>query len=119
MVARAMVELGQQQQGEAIAEAALAHIERTRKLQTTGWATGIDDAVLLMILGREDEGLDRLEAAIDQGWRFYSMGLYLYAPPPLSEAGLERYETLVSRLGNNLAEDRAWYQAHRDKVSIN
>lgn len=62
-MARALKGLGREDEAIRLLEAGLAHLERRRKLQGTGFALGIDDVQYLIVLGRHDEALSRLTRA--------------------------------------------------------
>jgi hypothetical protein len=84
-----------------------------RKLQGTGWVAGHEDAQIYAIRGEKDRALDALEAAIDAGWMFYSYGL---DNDPSFDACKDdpRFLANVEKLRNRMAQERQWYQDHKD-----
>jgi TolB-like protein/Flp pilus assembly protein TadD len=112
-LALAYTRLGEQEKADAIIDAALEALGRMRLRQGGGTISGIDDAVLYAIRGDQEEALSRLEAAIDSGWFFYSFG-YPDAPAFADMKDDPRMIALWDRLAERMAEERAWYEAHKD-----
>jgi len=114
-LAVALAGLGQTEQARAVNEAGLAHLEVQRKLQGSALATGIDDVYFLANLGALDEAIDRLSEAIDRDWQFYSFGLLFEDFLPAALVADPRFDQQVERLAAIMAEERAWYEANRDR----
>ncbi|TXS95939.1 tetratricopeptide repeat protein [Parahaliea maris] len=108
-LATALARTGQDQAMRELSQASLQHIDRTRKLQRGGYTTGIDDLVFLALLGRTEEAFERLEAAIDQRFSFYSQ-VILLAPEPIDTLRGPRLEALIDRQRAFLESERRWYQ---------
>ena len=70
------------------------------------------------VLRRHDPWpVDSLEAAIEADWMFYAQALVQDSVfNHLAEN--ERFRGLVARLEANMAEQRAWYEAHRDDLQL-
>ena len=105
--------LGEQDKAQAIGEEALDHIERSRKLQGTGLLSGIEDVLVLALLGDVDEAIYRLERAVNRDYSFYSWQL-VYGHVPAALQDDPRFDPLVERLGRFMARERAWFEEHKD-----
>ena len=94
-------------------DAGLRFVRRSRKAQSGGFTEGTEDVRLLLLLGREDEALQRLERAVASGWMFFSFGLHftrIYDPVRDDP----RFIRAVATLAATMERERAWYEAHRD-----
>ena len=113
LLAQAYVETGQTDKGLALLAEVERAVQRMRKLQGTGWVAGNEDAQIFAIRGEKDRALDALEAAIDSGWMFFSYGL---ENDPSFDAYKEdpRFLELVQKLRERMAEERQWYEDHKD-----
>jgi tetratricopeptide (TPR) repeat protein len=111
---RAYQQLGQYDRANALIEAALAHIETQRKLQGTGLSSGIDDVSFLALRGDLDLAIERLTEAIDRDYQFYSWGLIVNPLLPRALLAEPGFQAQVDRLAARMAEEYAWYEAHRD-----
>ena len=113
LLAHAYIETGQREQGLALLAEVERAIQRMRKLQGTGWVAGNEDAQIYAIRGEKDRALDALEAAIDAGWMFYSYGLQ---KDPSFDAYKDdpRFLGIVQKLADRMAEERKWYEEHKD-----
>ncbi|WOJ92208.1 FlgO family outer membrane protein [Congregibacter variabilis] len=112
-VGRAYAGMGEADKATVILEAGLSYIERRRKLQGSGYVAGIEDAQFLLLLGRRDEALERLEQTVAAGWRFFSFGLThdsLYD----SLRNDPRFESVIAALKSDLQSQLAWYDANKD-----
>jgi tetratricopeptide (TPR) repeat protein len=112
---QAHLNLGDREKAYALIDVALAHLDSQRKLQGSGLATGTDDVMLLGWRGEISEAVNRLEEAIDRDWQFYSFGLMMPEgwPPELYED--PRFQAQVERQRGIMAEERAWYEANKDR----
>ncbi|MEJ2384217.1 MAG: tetratricopeptide repeat protein [Xanthomonadales bacterium] len=116
-LAGALLKTGRQEQAYRLIDATLEHIQRSRKLQAGGWMAGPEDALLYALLGDDDAALRALDAAISQGWMFYSHAVI--RDPALD--GLRenpRFMALVDRLQQNLARERQWYAEHANDLLL-
>jgi predicted Zn-dependent protease len=96
MMVDAMTQSGDIENARVLAEAALAFIARSRKLQDGGFSSGVEDVYMLALIGREDEALDILQATVDKGWVFYSY--FFFKIPPAALDQVERYLAIKSNL---------------------
>jgi TolB-like protein/Tfp pilus assembly protein PilF len=110
-IARAAQGLGDESRAQTLLEAVLGHVDRRRKLQATGYIAGVEDVQALLLLGREDEALARLQRSVDAGWRFYSFGLQFsfYDPWRDDPRFIEAYE----QVRDDMAAQLAWFDEHR------
>jgi DNA-binding winged helix-turn-helix (wHTH) protein/TolB-like protein len=76
MLAWSFLNLDSEDQGVLILNLMIEHIDRTRKLQSGGFSSGVDDVNALAALGNVDEALNRLEKAINNDWMFYSYSFF-------------------------------------------
>ena len=112
-VAQAYFGLGKEDKAIALSEAGRRYIEQRRKLQGAGYVAGAEDVQFLVLLGRHDEALDRLERTVASGWRFYSFGLqFLELYDPLQDH--PRFKAVMSDVREDLAVQLAWYDENRD-----
>ncbi|NIL94163.1 MAG: tetratricopeptide repeat protein [Woeseiaceae bacterium] len=113
LLAQAYVETGEKDRGLALLAEIERAVQRMRKLQGTGWVAGHEDAQIYAIRGEKNRALDALEAAIDAGWMFYSYGL---ENDPSFDAYKDdpRFLTIVQKLRDRMAQERQWYQDHKD-----
>jgi TolB-like protein/predicted Zn-dependent protease len=110
---QALFALGEEAQATAMLEAGLDYLERRRKLKAAGFVAGVEDVYYLLILGRVDEGLRELQRAVDAGWRFYSYGA-LNDPFFDPYRDDPRFEEAYRTVQEDMAEQLAWFDAHRD-----
>ncbi|EAQ96606.1 tetratricopeptide repeat protein [Congregibacter litoralis] len=105
--------LGQEEKARVLSEAGLAFIDQRRKLQASGYVSGIEDSHFLMLLGREDEALERLNRSVAAGWRFFSVVIKFH---PLYDPVRDdpEFQRAIETLEEDMAEQLAWYEAHRD-----
>ena len=87
---------------------------RQRKLQIGASATGIEDAQLYAVLGERDLMLQSIEHAIDNDWMFYSR-ILVDSPLFKDYRNDPEFQLLVDRQSVKMAEQRAWYEAHKDE----
>ena len=69
-LAEALLQTGATEQANILIDATLTHFEQIRKMQAGGWTAGVEDALLLALIGEYDRAMDRLQQAIDSGWIF-------------------------------------------------
>ncbi len=113
LVAQGMLETGQQEQGERLMAALMEKVERSRRLQPSGWGTGIEDVQIYSLRGDKVRALDTLARAVDAGWMLYAFTIL--TDPALDPLRDEpRFDEIVDRLRAHLAEERAWFEAHKD-----
>jgi len=112
-LAVAWIGLGEQEKANAIIDASLEALDRMRLLQGGGTTAGVDDAMLYALRGEREEALTRLEAAIDSGWFFYAFAMKEDASFS-SMKDDPRLIALWNRLGERMAVERQWYEAHKD-----
>ncbi len=116
-LAEAMLKTGQTEQAHLLIDATLTHFERSRKLQAGGWMAGPEDALLHALLGEHERALDSLDKAIVRDWMFYARAVIEdSAFNALRED--PRFTELVDRLAQNMADQRAWYEAHKDDLVL-
>jgi TolB-like protein/Tfp pilus assembly protein PilF len=113
LLAQAYIETGQRDKGLTLLAELERAVERMRKLQGTGWVAGNEDAQIYAMRGEKDRALDALETAVDAGWMFYSFGL---PNDPSFDAYKNdpRFLAIVQKLADRLAEERQWYEEHKD-----
>lgn len=113
LLAQAYVETGDREKGLALLDVLEQELIRMRTLQGAGWIAGNEDSQIYAIRGEKDRALDALEAAIDSGWMFFSYGL---ARDPSFDAWKddERFLAIVKKLSDRMADERAWYEQHKD-----
>jgi TolB-like protein/Tfp pilus assembly protein PilF len=111
-VAQAYRGLGKEAEARTVLETALSYIDRRRKMQAAGFVSGVEDVQYLLLLGREDEALERLQRMVDAGWRFYSFGLQLHFYDPWRED--PRFIEAYEQIKDDMASQLAWFEAHRD-----
>jgi TolB-like protein len=116
-LAEALLKTGQQEQGLLLIDVTLAHIERSRKLQSGGWMAGPEDALLYALLGEDEKALDSLQRAIDQNWMFYSRAA-MFDSAFNTLADSPRFQGLLTRLKQNMARERAWYEEHKNDLQL-
>jgi tetratricopeptide (TPR) repeat protein len=104
--------LGDEARSTELLEAGLNYLERRRKLQAGGLSAGVEDVMYLILLGREDEAMRRLQGAIDSGWRFFSMGLHGKFYDRMRDD--PRFQAQLARLAAIMDEEWAWFEAHKD-----
>lgn len=113
ILAQAFIETGGQDQADRLLEAMLQPVVRSRKLQAGGWRSGIEDVQIYALQGRPEEALDALEEAVEAGWMYYSFSIW--DDPSLDSLRDDpRFDELMERIRNNLAEERAWFEKHKD-----
>ena len=114
LLAQAWIETGQRDRGLKLLGKLEQAVERMRKLQGGGWVAGNEDAQIYAIRGEKDRALDALEAVIDSGWMFYSFGL---ENDPSFDAYKddERFLSIVQKLADRMAEERQYYEEHKDE----
>ena len=116
-LSEALLRTGQTEQAELLIQATLTHFERSRKLQAGGWMAGPEDAQLYALLGDHESALESLEKAIVRDWMFFARALIEDTPfNALRED--PRFGELVDRLAQNMAEERAWYEEHKDDLVL-
>jgi TolB-like protein/Flp pilus assembly protein TadD len=113
-LAQALAETGDTQQAYAIADAGIDYILRQRKLQIGAAAAGIEDAQFYAVLGEREPMLQSIEHAIDNDWMFYS-GMLVDSPLFKDYRDDPEFQALVDRQAAKMAEQRAWYEANKDK----
>lgn len=114
----ALLALGEDERARAVARAGLEHLDMQRKLQGSALASGIDDVYFLAYLGEIDEAIDHLREAIDRDWQFYSFGLLFPDHLPGVLVDDPRFGEQVQRLAEIMADERAWYEANRNRDLI-
>jgi hypothetical protein len=67
--------------------------------------------------GDHDAALEELEQLVDGGWRYYWWELDTL-PQFALLADRPRFKALVERLERGVAEQRAYFEAHRDEPLI-
>lgn len=113
LIAQGLLETGQQEEADRLLAALRAKVERSRKLQAGGWASGIEDAQIYSLQGETDRALAALARAVDSGWMSYSYTIE--TDPSLTPIKSDpRYEEIRQRLLDHLARERAWYEEHKD-----
>lgn len=116
-LAGALLKTGEETQALVLIDASLEWFERSRKLQAGGWMAGTEDALLHALRGEDERALDILERAINRDWMFYAQAvLFDSALKHLQDD--PRYLTLVDRLRQNMARERAWYEEHKDDLQL-
>ncbi len=113
-LAQALIETGQIEQAHAIADAGIDYILRQRKLQMGAWNIGVEDAQLFALLGERGKMLKSLEDAIDKDWMYYSM-LIVDSPTFKDFRDDPEFQSLVERQAAKMAEQRTWYEKHKDE----
>ncbi|MDX1555047.1 MAG: tetratricopeptide repeat protein, partial [Xanthomonadales bacterium] len=113
----ALIKTGQTEQANMLVEATLTHFERSRRLQAGGFMAGPEDALVYSLVGEYDQALESLEKAIVRDWTFFSLAVVEdSAFNALREDA--RFVELVDRLAQKMAEERAWYEAHKDDLVL-
>lgn len=105
--------LGEDDRVRALGDAALAYIERSRKLQGTALLSGIEDVMILALLGDVDEAIYRLERAVNRDHSFFAWQL-VYGHVPDALAADPRFDEQVQRLGRFMERERAWFAEHEN-----
>ncbi len=113
-MAQALQETGEQQQAVTILNLTLKHLARSRKILGGGFSNGIDDVFALALLGKKDEAFHRLATAIDNKWSFFSWD-FEKTPALKSLVGDPRLTHEVQRLSEYMANERAWYEEHKNE----
>jgi TolB-like protein/Flp pilus assembly protein TadD len=112
-LAQAWIHTGEQGRADRLLDAMLQAVLRSRKLRASGWGTGIEDVQIYSLQGKKALALDTLEAAIDSGWMFYTFVLhYDNSLDPLRDD--PRFDALLEELGEELEEQRQWFEEHKD-----
>lgn len=106
-------EAGRQAQARALLTAVEATLERMRIARGPHYVTGLEETLLLAVQGRHGEAVDAFERLVDGGWRYYWFGLEHYPMLDPIRDELE-FRAAVERLAAGVAEQRAWYEEHRD-----
>jgi len=114
LLAMAYIESAAKEKGSALLSQIEQAVMRMRKLQGTGWVSGIEDAQIYAIRGEKDRALDAFEAAVDAGWMFYS---YYIEKDPSFDAfnDDERFVGIVQKLADRMADERQYYEEHKDE----
>jgi TolB-like protein/Tfp pilus assembly protein PilF len=105
--------LADEEKARSIGEAALAFIERSRKLQGAGYLSGIEDVLVLGALGDLDEAIYRLERAVNRDHSFFAWQL-VYGHVPEALRSDPRFDTQVERLARFMERERVWFAAHEN-----
>ncbi|MEE4110780.1 MAG: tetratricopeptide repeat protein, partial [Halieaceae bacterium] len=105
--------LGEDDKLRALGDAGLAYIERSRKLQGTALLSGIEDVLILALLGDVDEAIYRLERAVNRDHSFYAWQL-VYGHIPDALAADPRFDEQVQRLARFMERERAWFAEHEN-----
>jgi len=101
MVGHALLKTGREDRGTRILEEVLAHIGRSRVLQSGGYTLGVDDAMALAALGRTEQAIDILAARVGEGWIFYSQ--IVFHRPETPELGAHpAFRSLAARIRERL-----------------
>jgi TolB-like protein/tetratricopeptide (TPR) repeat protein/DNA-binding winged helix-turn-helix (wHTH) protein len=98
---------------ERIAEA----VERMRAEKGPWLVVGYERASVLAMRGDHDAALEELEQLVDGGWRYYWWELDTL-PQFALLADRPRFKALVERLERGVAEQREYFEAHRDEPLI-
>ncbi len=114
LLAQAYIESGEKEKGIALLSQIEQAVERMRKLQGTGWVSGIEDAQIYAIRGEKERALNAFEAAVNAGWMFYS---YRIENDPSFDAFKhdERFVGIVQKLADRMADERQYYEDHKDE----
>ncbi len=113
ILAQAMIETGRQEQADRLLDTMLETVTRSRKLQAGGWRSGIEDVQVYSLQGKTEEALAALEEAVDSGWMFYAFTIW--DDPSLDALRDDpRFDELMDRMRDNLAEQRQWFEEHKD-----
>ncbi len=107
---QALQKTNRHEEAEVILNTALAHINRSRKMQTTGFTSGIEDVHILTLLGRSDEALDRLQSAVEAGWAYQSVD-FQNDPNLESLKGNIRLGQLVEKMRQRMENELVLYEA--------
>ncbi|MDX1459662.1 MAG: tetratricopeptide repeat protein [Xanthomonadales bacterium] len=116
-LAEALLRTGEVEQAHRLVDATLVHFEKSRRLQAGGWMAGPEDALLLALINEDEKALASLEKAIRRDWMFFSHAI-------IHDSAFDRlrddprFGELVDRLSERLADERAWYEAHKDDLVI-
>jgi tetratricopeptide (TPR) repeat protein len=113
-LAQALIETGQEDQAYAIADVSIDFILRQRKLQIGAWSVGIEDAQFYALLGERDLMLESVDHAIDNDWMFYSE-ILIDSPTFKDYKDDPDFLALVDRQAAKMAEQRAWFEEHKDE----
>jgi TolB-like protein/Flp pilus assembly protein TadD len=113
IVAQAWIETGQRERADVLLEAILDTLDRMRKLQGSGWTTGVDDVLVYALQGERDKALTHLERAIDSGWCFFS---YDVSRDPNLNAMRDDPDLIAlwDKLATRMAREREWFEQHKD-----
>jgi tetratricopeptide (TPR) repeat protein len=92
-------------------------VERTRVEKGPWLVVGHERASVLAMKGNYEAALDELEDLVDGGWRYYWWVLDDLAEfEPLKDR--PRFQRLIQRLEEGVAEQRAYFEEHRDQPLI-
>jgi TolB-like protein/predicted Zn-dependent protease len=111
-LAQAYQGLGNDERATTLLTAGLDYLERRRKLQGSGFISGIEDVQYLILLGRTQEAMARLKEVVDAGWRFYSFGLNTGFFDRVRDN--PRFQEIVATIRTDMKEQLAWYDEHKD-----
>lgn len=85
-----------------------------RIIEGPGYTWGNEPAVLAALQGQHELALNRLEQAVNSGWRFGAKYLkYIPAVQPFAKR--PRFQALLQQIDEYASEQSAWYEANRDK----
>ena len=117
LLAQALLESEKTEEAQRLLKAAMATIETMRLKQSAGFTTGVEDAQVLVLMGRYEEGLNRLEDAIDSGWQYMS-GLAFRDTNFYAVRDTPRCKALQKRMDDIMAEERDYFETHKDEPLI-
>lgn len=112
MLGQALLETGQTEEANRILDAALEALERMRLVQGGGWTAGTEDALIYAIRGDRELALQRLEEAIDTGWRSYTHDTFMDANFMALQDDPE-FIALKERMAGIMEQDRAYFELHK------
>lgn len=78
---------------------------------------GPEDALILALSNEDEKALASLEKAIRRDWMFFAHSV-------INDSALDslrddsRFIELVDQLASRLADERAWYEAHKDDLVL-
>ena len=113
MLAHAYMRLERAEEGNRLLDVVGEHVSRMRKMQGSGWVTGVEDVQIHALRGETEQALDALEAAVDSGWLFYAQA-FLDNPNLDNIRDTERFKELYGRVRDKVATEREWYYSNPD-----
>ncbi|MFK7958632.1 MAG: hypothetical protein AB8B96_21245 [Lysobacterales bacterium] len=112
-LALAYYRVGKKDQGQILADAVLAYVERSRKQQAGGWIAGTEDAMIHAIVGDAEACFAALRSLMDSGWSFYA---FTVPDEPAFDSVRDdkRWQEFMDYLARKTTEQREYFLNNQD-----